>query len=300
MRASEDVKSFDLLLDTVTNTFGGILFLAMLVVILLRITHKESLRSQQAVLREPIAGLESELQELLARRQQMRQALALQANIIRDLAPHDKREAFDGLQATKQTVAELAERRDQTLQQIVQTRNEIAGIAAELATLDQQREAANREVAWLKSKLKTEIESRTSTARPPRAHRTRKREIPIVVRYGRLYVPYETISDRIAGKLNTEDMAIIRSRGDELFATPKPYAGLEITDAHPFVRALSMKLASFDPGNYYIAVAIWEDSFEKFELVKRALINGRYEYRLIPVHEGGRITETHVADVLVH
>ena len=44
------------------------------------------------------------------------------------------------------------------------------------------------------------------------------------------------------------------------------------------------------PGRDYLAIAIWEDSFDVFLTLKKALISKDFQYRLILVREGDSIT----------
>lgn len=300
MSRAVEVGSFDLLLDTITNAFGGILFLAILVVVLLRTSGHRELEQKAAELDELVLQrTDRQFAELSARRVEMRRALQLQARIIDDFAPDETRVALGDLNRSREQCGDLAARRDILLKTVQDAQREMAGITNDLESLDRDLEESNRRLAALRSSLEREIESRTTTARLPRARRTFKTETVVIVRYGRLYVPYLTASDRFEGRLNGADVILVREGNSELHITPKPYAGVPLTDANTIRSALSRKLSAYDPKRFYLCVAIWDDSFAQFELLKETLLAMDYEYRLIPVSEGEHITEGHVEDVLV-
>ncbi len=300
MARSVDVGSFELLLDTITNAFGGILFIAILVVIMLQLSGKRELEKPTAELDE-IAHrrMERQMSELAQRREQLRRALELQGRIIQDFAPDDSREALERLNKSKVQREDLATRRDKLLNEVQDERTQIGKVVRESSQLDQELASASRDLNELKSAHQREIESRTKTANMPMARRTSKLETVVIVRYGRLYVPFRTIEDRLAGRVNSEDMAGVGEDASEVTLTPKPYAGLPLVAAASLKRDLATKLSGYEPGRFYLCVAIWNDSFDRFEHFKEALIALGFEYRLILLTDGGKVSEGPVKDVLV-
>lgn len=300
MARSADVGSFELLLDTITNAFGGILFIAILVVILLQLSGKRELAKPTTELDEVAhSRMERQIAQLAGRREELRRALELQGRIIQDFAPDDSRDVLEQLNKSRVQREEMATQRDKLLNDVQNERLQIGKVVKESSLLDQELANANRDLAGLKSTQQREIESRTRTANMPMARGTSKSEALVIARYGRLYVPFLTVPDRISRQTNSADMAAIREDDSEVAFTPKPYAGLPLASMNSLRSELARRLSAYDANRYYLCVAIWNDSFETFEPLKETLIALGYEYRLILMLDGQGVSEGAVKDVLV-
>jgi hypothetical protein len=49
---------------------------------------------------------------------------------------------------------------------------------------------------------------------------------------------------------------------------------------------LEARLKTFDPLTHYLAVSVWDDSFEAFQSLKNIMIDLGFEYRLLLVPDG--------------
>jgi hypothetical protein len=94
-------------------------------------------------------------------------------------------------------------------------------------------------------------------------------------------------------------MIVIGEDTEFISVVPKPYAGIKIEDNEEFRRKLSLALKPYNNKQYYLALGVWEDSFKEFAYLKAALIDAGFQYRLIPIQEGGSIVESHVENPLV-
>ena len=52
-----------------------------------------------------------------------------------------------------------------------------------------------------------------------------------------------------------------------------------------------IKLTEFDNRRYYLALVVWGDSFDVFQLLKNLVVNLGFEYRLMPVAAGEGILD---------
>jgi hypothetical protein len=123
----------------------------------------------------------------------------------------------------------------------------------------------------------------------PRARASHKREIGFVVRFGRLYQWH--IYDRFGERqgLNTADFVVVGEVNGALDTRPKPFAGVAIDQANR--QALRARIAPFDPTRHYPTVAVWPDSFEQFETLKAVMVEAGFEYRLMPMTNGGELVD---------
>ncbi|MEX2171733.1 MAG: hypothetical protein WD851_20610 [Pirellulales bacterium] len=291
-RQSNSGDSLELLLDTITNTFGGILFLAILVVIMLRSTSE----SKTETLETPRTDL-AELTQQLTNLQNNRSELQSQVDareLSEKLSDPELVELVRELEARRGVRDELAKERTELLAVVSETQTKSNEIVAELAELDGklkqsevEREAAERELNEQKAK-------RRVTSPFPRERGATKTEYAFVVRYDRLYEPRVRDALGMRGEPNTEDFVVHGEEDGYLAMSPKPYRGIPLLNGEDLSQAAANKLSSISSDRYYVCLAIWDDSFAGFQAVRSFLVANGYEYRLIVLNEEGAMAEGNV------
>lgn len=279
-------SSLELLLDTICNTFGGVLFVAILIVVMLRMTSKTQAEAntpqvseaEQLELQQQQAALEGTIETL-------RQAAAgLDDSTGRaDPATEELLQEFKGKQKSRQ---ELLGRRLEVLGKIAQHQTSMNQTAHEIEEWDNREKAAKRRHRELKDTLQAEVASRSQRADYSGTRRTGKHEIQAVLRYGRFYVlhRYDSSGDRIG--LNTDEFIVLEDGARETRTTPMPHAGTIIENTPKATQDVTARLGLFSPRRDYIAILVWSDSFGQFRQLKKALIEAGFEYRLIPAEDG--------------
>jgi len=302
-RRTEDSSagSLDLLLDTICNTFGGVLFIAILAAILLQATHdkKQNHQEEEKPNQEQLTQLQLELDAALSELDSLRIAADIQAKQSKVLKADDERGDRDELDRTMADRNALALERVQLLQSMATRQTEINSIQAELDSLDFELTGKEQEVSDLKTGLKTEIKSRSRNAKLPQARRTLKQEVALIIRYGRIYFIYKTSRLGAIRELNTEEFVVIGEDVEYFSAIPKPYAGILIDESTEFRRKLNNALKHYESNRHYLAVGVWEDSFKEFANFKSAIVDAGFEYRLIPISKGGALVEGNIGTPLV-
>jgi len=92
-RRGAPASSLDLLLDTICNTFGGVVFLAILTIILLQMSgHDAESTSPEVPRQAELADLELRREDAAARLKTLRAATAQQDALREQLVPADVRE----------------------------------------------------------------------------------------------------------------------------------------------------------------------------------------------------------------
>lgn len=276
-RGADDESSLELLLDTITNTFGGILFLAILIAILLQMSGRIEREAPAPLPQAELLALELRLDDARAHTAALRGTLAARQQIVADLAPqvsHEKLEAVKNLQANRD--AQLS-RRLAALKQLTAAQRAAESLRVDLTTLDEQLADSNERLATAQAALEREIESRTVDGRLPKTRATAKGQFGCLVRYGRLYF----LEDSATGDLNRRDLDISESvLGRQV--EPKPGRGVAI-DGGDFPTVFAREFAECDPAEDYAAIAIWTDSFEQWALLRNRLVELGYEYQLVPL-----------------
>jgi len=276
--------SLELLLDTICNTFGGVLFVAILIVVVLRMTSKTEASSDT----EPVS--EAEMLQLEMRQADLAATLATlrraAADIAQQLAPADDTvDLFNDLQKARNSRQELLESRMETLGRIADHQASINRTTRDLSELDARIEKAVEERKELTTTLKSEIDERSQRAGFSATRATGKTEVQTILRYGRFYVwhRYGPSGDRRG--LNTDEFVVLDEDGTEIRTTPNPIAGTPADDATESMAQLRDRLKPFRPNRDYIAVLVWPDSFDSFQYLKKVLVDSGFEYRLIPAEQ---------------
>jgi len=299
-RSRATQSSLDLLLDTIANTFGGVVFLAILVAILLQLSGS-AFESSPSTDIDP-AELERMRQELVhavGDLESLERAAAAQRELLDSLGRSDLQKWLEKIVALRtQRDGMLADRLDQ-LKDLRNGLAKIGEIQQDLRSLDTQLAEASTEIARGNAALESEVKARTTTARLPTVRPTLKGEVALVMRYGRLYQVHKRAEQILQRELNTDDFVILQDDDDQVRVTPKPYAGILIDGDNQFRGRLRNIVTLLDNNATYLAIAIWEDSFNGFALLKSALVEEGFEYRLLPMKEGMVVSETEVENPLV-
>ena len=280
--------SLELLLDTICNTFGGVLFIAILVVLLLQQSGTGPAPETPVPVVVPLSDVEMQaltlrmetVAEELARRRQNRES---QDAVIQTFAP----------EAIRQLLVEraAATSRQESLQSDVdQLLANNTALVAHVETLTLENEGVREQLDEARDRLKG-AESRLEEARQGRVEVARlpvirsvadRQEIGLVLRYGRLYVWHQYGPGQLRLGLNTDDFVVVSEEGDGLVTRPKPTAGVVLNETPASQAAVRRVLKQFDPRSSYLVVIARPDSYGVFRHLRDRALEMGFEYRLLP------------------
>lgn len=280
-RRRESGSSLDLLLDTICNTFGGVVFIAILVVVLLQMTATPQADAPpDEAQQEELAALEERRSETEARLKSLREAAAQQEAIIEQLVNADDQAMVEDMAALQARRAELDQQRLETLGEVSAAQIKTNEAATKLESLKNAQDA-RKKIAALEAALKSEVARRTQTARSPVQRSTKKASFPVLLHAGRWHSVYVVRANGTTD-LNTAECTITTSaQGKDV--RPTPGTGIAIEDNDASRNALTQRLNELDSHDDYVSVFVWADSFGQFRLVKDLLVNRGFEYRLVPM-----------------
>lgn len=290
--------SLELLLDAVTNAFGGILFLAILIVILVNRTPSRSGKTAEAATRTS-ADIVIESDSIKAKVQSLSDAIREQEKSLDRLQFNEDASLYENVIDMQRRISQLEKEREEfvlrnkdLLQKSQKTRDSQSQLELQVRERETQKASLEEELARLRL-------PQVRTAKTPRLRRTYKKEFPLMLRYGRVYFPY-TLDESTGNKtFNEEEFILIDDSVDSIRVTPKPYRGVLVEDTRTMANLIAEKFKDFDADDYYIAIAAWSDSFADFNELRNAVVNLGFEYRIIPVEPGGFIQEGAVRESLV-
>ncbi len=281
-RARPSESSLELLLDTICNTFGGVIFLAILVVILVQMTSRSEVTDSPAPSQAELAEFEERRSENQAKLDTLRRAAAQQQQLIKRFAKPENRDLLQQLQLARTSRDGLTDRRSRSSGRISQAQMKVNEISESLKQMAIALSKAAQALAAAEEALRKEKTARTRTARHSMLRSTRKEQKVLCLRYGRLYQV-----------LKRQDGAYVFNSDDceepqgNLFLVLKPGGGKPVKGAsQPLFDDV---LANYDRGAHYLAVPVWPDSFEEFALLRDAMVRAGFEYNLRPMLKEGKL-----------
>ena len=286
--------SLELLLDTICNTFGGVLFIAILVVLLLQqsggIPKNDSTPAQVSPVELQL--LANRMESVAADLTRLRNNRDSQLAVVKDFAPETIREQI----VRRHEVTAKQENLQVAIDKLLADAAVLAGRVEQLdATNDSARTDLERALERLKQaqlKLDSERQARVQEVRMPVIRSVAgKQEIGLVVRYGRVYVWHRYGPGYQRLGLNTDDFVILTEEDGGLATRPKPTGGVVLTGGNGSQMAVRQTLRRFDPKSCYLAIIVRPDSYSDFHHLRDRAIELGFEYRLIPVDD-----ETPIAD----
>ena len=300
-------SSLELLLDTICNTFGGILFLAILVSLLLRTTRDRAEADLQAsgpapaMSRADLIRVEAELKDATDRIDQLKKSIELSGQLSESLATPEIRSELKRLDSESVKVLERQRKEGELLARlatiqaatadakaaVAQSAGDLAEARQVLADAERQLDEAEAEKQVLQDRAgvlaeeairSSEVEA---SGAAPRERVTGKREWPLLIRYGRVYQLYRSEGEEEA--VNTEHFDVQKGI---LADSAHARIGAGVSASRPdFAQQLSSLLRERPPAGWYIAIAVFPDSFDAFQRVKAQLVSRGYEYRIIPTDQ---------------
>ena len=291
-RASRQ-DSLELLLDTICNTFGGVLFIAILVVLLLQQT------GGSPDVPSPVVASTVELQSLvirmeavaadLTRRQQNRDS---QQAIVQKFATEAIREQIVQRQAVTVEQEALQAAVDQLLTDTVTLAGQVETLEADNVTVAVSLQDALTRRKQAESDLEDARQARVEEVRMPVVQSSgRKQEIGLILRYGRLYVWHNYGPMFVRLGLNTDDFVVLSEENGGLASRPKPTAGFALDETAESQEAVRQLLRRFDTQSCYFAIIVRPDSYGVFRHFRDRAIEFGFQYRLMPVETDTPITD---------
>ena len=309
-RGRPAANSLDLLLDTICNTFGGVLFLAMLVSLMLAQTRRSSQAESTASDPRPaisaaeLTRLESQAALLSHRIDADRRTLGSLRSLADDLRdPAADRKLAD--MAAAEAERDKAESRHASLlSDVSATQGAVARAKSVGAARARDRDAVRQRAEWasreltrvekdrqelMASALRLSKEQKDTAAvnaggRAPLERESTRREFGLMLRYGRLYCMKVPLGGGLV--VNTDDFTVTvkdHPLGQKRnVAIAKPYAGIDLKGSGSRAQEIDRVLAKFPAERWYPCLVVFPDSFAEFLVLKTMLVERGYEYRPLP------------------
>ena len=277
-------SSFDLFLDTICNAFGGIMFIAILVSILLQMkgieppqpdSEGELTESQAAQLQSRMEQLQTKVEQQLISNMDREKHLMSETTL-------EVRQLQNQRDAAMAKLKELQQNERDLLHENATRDSNMRELREELSELTQRLNSARIAVSERSKDLKDSLDAIETTATLPKVSATLKGNLLMAIRYGKLYL----ISDmsRVSSHGMNEQHADVTTGLTGTTVRLKPNAGWSLESDEGQI-AMSNIMSSNPSSTTFFSIAVWPDSFEAFSRWKEIAVKNGYDYDLTPIDD---------------
>lgn len=294
-RSSSTIQdgSLELLLDTICNTFGGIVFISMLVVVLLNMSGETA--SSQPPTDESALELQqltAELEAAQARLHTLHQTTQQRDNTFQKLVSQEQL-----ILARKLVEAESlrAVRVNETVtitKMTADQQNSVNTISQDLDEQKKELDSLNRQLQVQTVSMSQEVESRSQNTSPPKLEELpNHRSISMILKGGRL-TALSRISASGVETRNAEELNVSVEGGTE-FVESKSGSGVAVALDKSTKAQIQSALIQFSPDRHVLKIWIWPDSFAHYQVIQEVLAESRFRSKPEPVRQDTRLNFGH-------
>ena len=279
-----DESSLELLLDTITNSFGGIVFLAILTILLLQRTSPapqvKALATETQ--RSQLIRSQTALQEAEAELASLRQAVNSQADTQSRFASAESAAEYQRLQEEREELARTKEAQRRAVQKRAALQADENKLLEDRENLEQALTAAKKTADTVALKLRELEKTRTKDAPVPRARTsTSIASIPLILKNHKLYFVKDYSRGATFARFNAGEFLLTGEEEGHTVYTPNPLRGFLVQDADALEEYLQQKLALVETSRFHVDLPVWTDSFAEFQVLKTVLIRMKLQYRIL-------------------
>jgi hypothetical protein len=265
-----------LLLDTMCNAFGGIIFISFLLVVLINSTSAIGAKSD-ATDRSPSKLIESEVEreELTRKLSELQVAVQAQSGTAGVLVSPELLKNAARLKSEQARHAQLVRSKSEIIGEHNHVQIEINKTASKQAGEKRKLDEERKKIAELQLKLDEAAKKQARAATAPRTSRAEGLQpVDYFLQQGKLYGPV-VIEDR----RNNQDFTF-PTDGSDTFIKPIPESGLTIAEDGRNVAALQRKFSVARRGVNSVNLHVWNDSYRQFNSIRLALENSGLPYAI--------------------
>ena len=280
-RNIEEISSLELLFDPICNMFGGIIFIAILVVILTSLTSAKKAQNTASATR---ASLDARIRtdEMTHQIADMERATALLERIeAQTISPaqHSTKNAIDQIRVAQADAQRRAAEAEAWLKGLDQWKRQSLD-------LDKSMETRRAEVEQLKDRLEQTTRSNTLDVRLPMEQVTRRLQVIFILAHNRAYfVPLASGSGALKGLFDGHvtietRTSLFGSSGDSgMIVTPVKDKGFSATEDRDG-RELEKVFRHIDPSAYFVDLFVVGDSIPTFQAMRSRLLTRGFRYNV--------------------
>jgi hypothetical protein len=272
---SNSTESLELLLDTICNTFGAVIFISILVAVLV----SQSSRSRPVPKTETdpandAAVVQSDIKQARERLRVLSGQIRQQEMVTKRFASQESVALAGKIKQHTEDRMRLTEEKADAVKEITDAQAESAALQHQLQLEQAAYDAASAENARLQTELAEQSEISGRTARIPRVRKTDKASVVYAIDNGRLFrvtTVRHTIDNVDCERTTESGIEVIR---------PRAGAGVKIT-SNGSMGQIESRFAGVSSGTQFIQLFVSRDSFSQFLPVKDLLVKLGLNYEVL-------------------
>lgn len=285
MRRAGLGDSLELMLDTICNTFGGI----VLITILLAVLTRNSVNSRERELQETLERMTSVAQRdrLTAEVQTLEESIEAlrraEGDLPRQIAElvREKRELEERERDIRERIEDLSEQERRFALREQDMRKNLDDLRSEVERKRRDLKMKTEELASAKARA-------TFSIVLPRETQNHEGGPPLILRYDRMYVWHEYDASGNQLGLNVSEFFVLSDGLDGIHVTPRPERGLPIVPEN--AAAIVERLRKCRAGSG-LQIGLWPDTFDTWPVFREAVVKGGFRYRLLLISEKGTLVD---------
>lgn len=309
-QGSPTSDSLELLLDTICNTFGGVVFIALLIVVMLRLSPTKEISAParekslnqaaekwQQMVSEHLNSLEKLIKKQKANPPEWEPIILESLEKLIQLE-HEKialNKSVGDILLTTASIRKEEQQIKKTVDQLQKSRKQVVQLNRKLDDEIEKEKSNCDDLSARVSVLMEQQPKQTRISRPvglPYEQIDTNRQVGLFLKYGRIYFTHQWDNGAYPIRIgpNVDDFDI---KPGILWnvAKPLPHKGIPIDAGGGSSEKLNQELVRFPAQNWYIAIIVAKDSFEYFQSVKNQVLNLNYRYQIILLEEGKSVMD---------
>ncbi|HCS51632.1 hypothetical protein [Rubinisphaera sp.] len=280
-RSATRDDSLELLLDTICNMFGGIVFISLLVVLMLDSSRGLVPTHEEPIDEVEIQKLKEDLTIAKTELERVHQARIQQIEFLAKYVPDDLQDRLleletlsDQHSGLEKKSLELRENNFETLTALNHTKQSLNSSA-------EKHDKLNSEVQKLTSEVDAVIDEQ-SVSFPRAGRKYGVTAIQVSIRFNRLYFRHDLAELHIGNWLpNLEDYVITENDTEFFQVQVRPTGGIDLSDKSHARILIRERLRNYSTSNWSISMTLWPDSFESFRPLREVLSELGYNFTAI-------------------
>jgi hypothetical protein len=276
--------SFELFLDTITNTFGGVLLIALLIVLMIRESKDSAPNQKQSGATEDRSVVQSQISSLEAEKQSVQVDLEMILEFKQGFQSEELKKLTEELMRNAKNNSEQSLKFNALKDKLANSKNQHQNKKEEFENIGLLLKQQQTELEKVTKELKNEESRRTRTMALPKQKETSKEEVAIFLESDELFV-LEDASARFGFRLNRMQFekgsvsdADAQIAGE--YYKTKSNSGLAIAS-----QDTTAQLQKYDSSTQFFTFIVRSDTFDTFGLLRDHCVKHGYEYRVIPTDD---------------
>jgi hypothetical protein len=275
--------SLEMLLDTICNTFGAVLFIAMLIVLMVNPNAREGGGETEPSTSIDFAEVQAEIAEMQLEATRLERVLTQQEALTERFGdPNSKRLAAE-IVKTKRQQASLVEDRATQARQLADSNEQNARLREQMRSQRAAFKQATKNAKLTNAKLRNVRAKTSRSAQTPKSVRLRTTPIVTMLKGG---VWYCLLKPNVSGELKINPVDCTpKPLGQNLELRPRVGGGQNLRNV---TGKVTMPTAGNPSRNHY-TVYLHADSTDEYQAVKNAISSSGYKLRLVLIAKDSEI-----------